>query len=91
VHRVVREIGALAATIGGLDALVFTAGIGEHAAPVRAAVMEGCRWLGIVPDATANASNGPRISRAGPATAWVVPTDEEGVIAGLTATTLSNP
>jgi acetate kinase len=91
VHRVVREIGALAATIGGLDALVFTAGIGEHAAPVRAAVMEGCRWLGIVPDATANASHGPRISQAGPATAWVVPTDEEGVIAGLTATTLSTP
>jgi len=89
VHRVVREIGALAATIGGLDALVFTAGIGERAAPVRAAVMEGCRWLGIVPDATANASHGPRISSAGPATAWVVPTDEEGVIAGLTTTTLS--
>jgi acetate kinase len=88
VHRIVREIGSLAALIGGLDALVFTAGIGEHAGPVRARVMDGCRWLGIVPDETANAVDGPLISKPGPVTAWVVPTDEEGVIARRTAETL---
>ena len=85
VHRIVRETGALAAMLGGLDAFVFTGGIGEHAAPVRAAVMEGCRWLGLVPDAAANAAHGPAISAPGPVTAWVVPTDEEGAIARATA------
>ena len=82
VHRIARELGALAAVLGGLDALVFTAGIGEHAAPIRARVCEGARWLGVALDPDANASHGPRISAAASAaSAWVIPTDEEGVIA----------
>jgi acetate kinase len=85
VYRAVREIGSLAAALGGLDALVFTAGIGEHAAPVRAAIVAGCAWLGLTLDTAANAAGGPRISGPGPASAWVVPTDEEGVIARATA------
>src|SRR3989337_1380361 len=50
VRRIAREIGSLAAALGGLDALVFTAGIGEHAATVRTAVCEASRWLGVDPD-----------------------------------------
>lgn len=85
VHRIVREIGALAATLGGLDALVFTGGIGEHAAPVRAAVVERLGWLGAWLDATANAANAARISRLdSPIAALVIPTDEEQVIARQT-------
>ncbi len=82
VHRIVREIGALAAVLGGLDHLVFTAGIGERAAPVREAVSKGCRWLGLELDPVANAAHDTRISvtdsRVG---AWVIPTDEELIIA----------
>jgi acetate kinase len=85
VHRIVREIGALAATLGGLDALVFTGGIGEHAAPIRAAVVERLGWLGARLDATANAANAARISRLeSPIAALVIPTDEEQVIARQT-------
>ena len=81
-YRVAREAGALAVSLGGLDALVFTAGIGEHAAPVRAAVCEHLAWLGLVLDAAANERHGPRISASGCAvSAWVVPTDEERMIA----------
>lgn len=82
VHRIVREIGALAAVLGGLDHLVFTAGIGEHAAPIRAAVGAGCAWLGLELDPAANAAHSTRIStedsRVG---AWIIPTDEERMIA----------
>lgn len=82
VHRIVREVGALAATLGGLDALVFTAGIGEHAAPVRAAVVERLGWLGAVLDPAANAANAVRISRHDSRIAvHVIATDEERVIA----------
>jgi acetate kinase len=82
VHRIVRELGALAAVLGGLDALVFTAGIGEHAASVRAAVLEQSRWLGLDVDAAANEAGGPRISPPGAAvSAWVIPTDENLMIA----------
>ena len=85
VHRIVREIGALATTLGGLDALVFTGGIGEHAAPVRAAVVERLGWLGARLDAPANAANAARISRLdSPIAALVIPTDEEQVIARQT-------
>src|SRR5581483_11052592 len=67
---------------GGLDALVFTAGIGEHAAEIRARVCADARWLGVILDEAANRAGGPRISRAGsPASAWVIPTDENLVIA----------
>jgi acetate kinase len=81
-YRIAREIASLAGAVQGIDALVFTAGIGEHAAAVRAAVCRQVAWLGIDLDAAANASDGPRIStpssRVG---AWVIPTDEERMIA----------
>ena len=82
VYRVTRELGSLAAALGGLDVLVFTAGIGEHAAPVRAWVCERAAWLGIRLDAAANLAGGPRISTAAsPVSVWVVPTNEELMIA----------
>lgn len=82
VYRIVREIGSLAAALGGLDHLVFTAGIGEHAAPVRDAVCRGCAWLGLELDATANQRHAQRISTAESRVgAWVIPTDEERMIA----------
>jgi acetate kinase len=84
VHRIVREIGSMAAALGGLDALVFTAGIGENGADTRAEVLEGCRWLGFTLDAACNVRNGPCITKGDPAqvpSAWVVPTDEEGMLA----------
>lgn len=81
-YRVAREVGALAVSLGGLEALVFTAGIGEHAAPVRAAVCEHLAWLGLALDTAANERHGPRISAPGCAvSAWVIPTDEERMIA----------
>ncbi len=81
-YRVGRELGSLAAALGGLDALVFTGGIGEHAAPVRARICEGAAWLGLAFDADANAGGGPRISTLGSAVgAWVVSSDEELMIA----------
>ncbi len=82
VERIGRELGSLAAAAGGIDALVFTAGIGENAAAVRAAVGEGAAWLGVAIDPAANARGGPRISSDDSAVAvWVIPTDEEAMIA----------
>lgn len=82
VYRIAREIGSLAAALGGLDALVFTAGIGEHAPGIRARVIETCRWLGLDLDEAANGRGGPRITTPGSRTsAWVIPTDEELTIA----------
>jgi len=82
VDAVNRQVGAMAATLGGLDALVFTAGIGEHAAPVREQVCRNGEWLGVDLDAVANLRHGPRISTAGSrVSAWVIPTDEELMIA----------
>jgi acetate kinase len=81
-YRIAREIGSLVAALGGLDGLVFTAGIGEHSPPVRAAVVERCAWLGARLDAEANGANARRID--GPQSRLairVIPTDEEGVIA----------
>ncbi len=81
-YRIVREIGSLAAALGGLDALVFTGGVGENAAPIRAMVCAGTRWLGVDLDDSANARHGPCLTDPGsPVTAWVIPTDEELVIA----------
>ena len=86
VYRIGRELGSLAAALGGLDALVFTAGIGEHAAPVRARVCRDAAWLGLELDEAANAAGEPRISSAASrVSAWVVPTDEELMIARHTA------
>jgi acetate kinase len=82
VYRIGRELGSLAAALGGLDALVFTAGIGEHAAAIRARVCRDAAWLGVTLDEAANEAGGPRISReGGEVSAWVVPTDEELMIA----------
>jgi len=78
VYRISREIGSLAAALGGLDAIVFTAGIGEHSASVRRSVCRTAAWL----DEAANDSGAPRISTPdSPVSAWVVPTDEELMIA----------
>ena len=82
VHRVNREIGSLAAVLGGLDALVFTGGIGERAPAIRERICLGAAWLGITLNHAANAKNEERISdAASPVSAWVVPTNEELVIA----------
>ena len=82
VYRIGRELGSLAAALGGLDALVFTAGIGEHAPEIRARVCEDAHWLGITLDEKANAKGGPRISTPGSVvSAWVIPTDENLMIA----------
>jgi acetate kinase len=81
-YRIVREVGSLAAALGGLDALVFTAGIGENAPDVRAAVCAALGWLGIALDPAANRVNARRISEAtSPTTVCVIPTDEEAVVA----------
>jgi acetate kinase len=89
VYRVVREIGALAAVLGGIDGLVFTAGIGERSAEVRRRVCEASAWLGIQLDGDANERNGPRISRSDSRTsAWVIPTNEELMIARHTGALL---
>ncbi len=82
VYRIGRELGSLAAALGGLDAVVFTAGIGEHAAAIRAQVCRDAKWLGVILDDAANRAGGPRISQAGSrASAWVIPTDENLMIA----------
>jgi acetate kinase len=88
-YRIAREIGSLAAAAQGIDALVFTAGIGEHAAPIRERVCRHVAWLGLQLDAEANGAGGPRIS-ATPSTvrAWVIPTNEELMIARHTAQVL---
>jgi acetate kinase len=82
VYRIAREAGALAAAMGGIDGLVFTAGIGEHSPAIRGAVLEGLAWLGFELDAAANAAHGPLITTlASRLKAWVIPTDEELMIA----------
>ncbi|MDX1656405.1 MAG: acetate/propionate family kinase [Candidatus Competibacteraceae bacterium] len=89
VYRIRREIGALAAALGGLDGLVFTAGIGEAAAPIRARVCRELTWLGVTLDEPANQKQGPRISAPGSRVqVWVIPTDEEGMIARHTVEVL---
>ncbi|HEY5339278.1 MAG TPA: hypothetical protein VIJ85_13810 [Rhizomicrobium sp.] len=80
VYRIARELGSLAPALGGLDALVFTAGIGEHAAEIRRRVCVGAAWLGIQFDDKANAGDGPCISDSR-VSAWVIPTDEDLMIA----------
>jgi acetate kinase len=82
IYRIRRELGSLAAALGGLDALVFTGGIGEHAGAIRERVCREASWLGIELDAAANSTGGPRITQKGsPASAWIIPTDEEIMIA----------
>ena len=90
VARVQREIGALAAVLQGVDGIVFTAGIGERSAPVRARILAGLGWLGVEADEAANTAydgdGAARITAADSRVqAWVIPTDEEGMIARNTA------
>ena len=81
-YRIGRELGSLAAALGGLDALVFTGGIGERAVAIRERVCRDAGWLGIELDAAANKTDGPRISTAASRVpAWVMPTNEELMIA----------
>ncbi len=82
VHRLVMEIGALVAALGGLDALVFTAGIGENAPTIRAATCERLAWLGVCIEPAANDAGQMRISPDSAAVrAWVIPTDEALAVA----------
>jgi acetate kinase len=93
VYQVAKEIGAMASVLGGVDGLVFTAGIGENSAEIRRRICERCAWLGLEMDAQANARKGPRISAPGSdVSTWVIPTNEElmiawhmGVLLGLMA------
>jgi acetate kinase len=90
IYRIGRELGSLAAALGGLDAIVFTAGIGENSRSLRERVCKDAMWLGMELDATANEAGGPRISTAGSrVSAWVIPTNEELMIARHTRRVLA--
>jgi len=82
VYRVQREIGSMAAALGGLDGLVFTAGIGENDAAIRSEIIAGCGWLGLEVDAGRNTAgkSGRISSNDSTGEVWVVPTDEESMI-----------
>ena len=86
VFRAAREIGALAAVLGGLDGLVFTAGIGEHSPEIRSRICARCAWLGVVLDDDANVAGQLQINReSSRIRVYVIPTDEEKMIALHTA------
>jgi acetate kinase len=81
-YRIRRELGSLSAALGGLDAVVFTGGIGENSAEIRARVCRDAAWLGVELDEGANAAGGPRVSTASSrVAAWTIPTNEELMIA----------
>ena len=90
VYRIGRELGSLTAALGGLDALVFTGGIGEHAVAIRERVCRDAAWVGVELDTLGNAKSGPRISTAASrVAAWVIPTNEELMIARHTRALLA--
>jgi acetate kinase len=90
IYRIGRELGSLAAALGGLDALVFTGGIGEHAATIRECVCRSAGWLGVELDVSVNNSGGPRIStHSSSVSVWTIPTDEELMIARHTKRALT--
>jgi len=90
VYRIVREIGSMAAALGGVDGLVFTAGIGENDAATRSEVAAGCRWLGLAFDEERNKRGETRLhAESSRLTAWVVSTDEERMIARYTGRMLA--
>ncbi|WP_300576200.1 acetate/propionate family kinase [Phenylobacterium sp.] len=92
VYRIVREIGGLAAALGGLDRLVFTAGVGENDPQIRAGILSACKWLGVELDEGANARGETRLTTADSAVeALVLPTDEQIVIARGALTVLRAP
>jgi acetate kinase len=88
VYRILREIGSLVAALGGIDGLIFTAGIGENDAATRAEVASGLAWAGLTLDERANSTGGPRISAGSGPEVWVIPTNEELVIARQTRSVL---
>jgi acetate kinase len=91
VYRIGRELGSLAAALGGVDAIVFTAGVGENSAEIRARVCRAARWLGVELDDAANAVGGPRISTAtSRVAAWAIATNEELMIARHTEALLAH-
>jgi acetate kinase len=90
IYRITREIGSLVAALGGIDGLVFTAGIGENDAATRAEVVDGLAWAGLTLDESANGTVGPRISSGSGSSVWVIPTNEELVIARQTRSVLGN-
>jgi acetate kinase len=82
VYRIIRETGSLIAALGGIDALVFSGGIGQNDSATRAEVVEGCRWMGAMLDAKRNALGEGRVSAdTSRIPVWVIPTDEERLIA----------
>ena len=88
-YRIAREIGSLAAALGGVDALIFTGGIGQNDAATRAEVSERCHWLGLELDDGRNKQGMTRINTdTSRMSAWVVPTDEELMVANHTAAVL---
>jgi acetate kinase len=90
VYRVAKEVGALASVLGGIDGLVFTAGIGENSAEIRMRICKSCAWLGIEMDEKLNSGKGPKISTSkSKVSAWVIPTNEELMIARHTGTLLN--
>ncbi|MCU6499263.1 acetate/propionate family kinase [Rugamonas sp. A1-17] len=95
VYRIGRELGSLAAALGGLDALVFSGGIGENSTALRAAVCRDAAWLGVKLDAGANDANPRGVARISAADSkvavWVVPANEELMIARHTQTLLEHP
>ena len=81
-YQIARHIGSLAAALGGVDGIVFTAGVGENAAQIRAEICQSSRWLGLELDEAANLRHGPRISKAGSrVAAYVLATNENLMIA----------
>jgi acetate kinase len=91
VYRIALNTGMLAAALNGLDAFIFTAGIGENSASIRARVTEKLAWLGVDFDAAANKAGGPLISKPHSKVAvYVIGTDEELMIARHTVAFLSH-
>lgn len=89
VYRAAKEIGALAAALGGIDGLVFTAGIGENSAEIRQRICKASEWLGVEIDNVANDKRAPEISTArSKVPVWVIPTNEELMIARHTGALL---
>jgi acetate kinase len=89
VYRATKEIGALVAALGGIDGLVFTAGIGENSPEIRKRICDSAAWLGLELDAEANSGRGPRISTSrSKVSTWVIPTNEEIMIARHTGSLL---
>jgi acetate kinase len=90
IYRIAKEIGALASVLGGVDGLIFTAGIGENSAEIRRRICRSCEWLGVEMDEKLNTAKGPKISTPrSKVSAWVIPTNEELMIARHTGMLLN--